>query len=354
MTRKKVRLAWVGNSNSRTVSLKKRRLGLSKKVKELTILCDVKAFIIMFSPNEAEPMVWPSVEVARDLLRYFFALPEFERKKKETNLQSYLKEKTMKVQDQLRRSQKKIMEYLADQLMVQLQHGGRIDDLSMSEIYALLSYSKAKIMVFRKRLNFMQDPPLRDPPVPAFELEFEEFRIITNGIFEEGSQNDERARKTDGAGRWINFDTLSDNQSHYLLDQWVFASEPPTYQGSSSNGNPNLEMEPIGPQGIIFHDLVGSVSQPLQPYGMEDNSIMARSQPMQYHIDFMSHDLGVQGEGSNINNGDSQFHRSITISTNNGLREEPPPNETTAREDNVDAMSFDINKVWSGLNNHHF
>ncbi|CAN8255266.1 unnamed protein product [Cochlearia groenlandica] len=93
MTRQKVKLAMVANENSRTISLKKRRLGLVKKVRELTILCDVKACMIIYSPNDPEPLVWPSVDVARDLLDDFFSLPEVEKKKKETTLESYIKEK---------------------------------------------------------------------------------------------------------------------------------------------------------------------------------------------------------------------------------------------------------------------
>lgn len=42
MGRKKVTLAWVANKKSRMLSLKKRRLGLVKKAKELAILCDTR------------------------------------------------------------------------------------------------------------------------------------------------------------------------------------------------------------------------------------------------------------------------------------------------------------------------
>lgn len=94
-------------------------------------------------------MVWPSVETARDLLCNFFALPEFDRKKNEKNLQPYLEEKAWKVQEKLMRSPKEVMENLNDQLMVQIYRGRKIADLNMNEIYALLSYSKVKVMLFR-------------------------------------------------------------------------------------------------------------------------------------------------------------------------------------------------------------
>ncbi|KAL1188158.1 Agamous-like MADS-box protein AGL80 [Cardamine amara subsp. amara] len=227
MTIKKIKLAWIENNNSRALSLRKRRLAFSKKVNELTILCDVRACIIMFSPNEAEPMVWPSVESARLLLDEFFAIPDFKRRKKETNLQEYLQEKTKKVQEILIRTQKEIMEYLTDQLMVQLQHGRRISDLNMCEVYTLLSYSKVQIMLYRKRLEFMQHPPLLDLPLPLFEDQSGELKEIINDIFAGGSQNDERAEKSDEPVIRVNFDDLRGDKSYYIFDQWVFASEPP-------------------------------------------------------------------------------------------------------------------------------
>ncbi|VVA97278.1 unnamed protein product [Arabis nemorensis] len=233
MTRKKVKLAWVANENSRTMSLKKRRLGIVKKARELTILCDVRVCIIIFSPKETEPIVWPSVEAARDLLYDFFALPEIEKKRKETSLESYLKEKTKKVQEQLMKSRKKNTEYVVDQLMGQLHRGQRIVNLNLSEIYELLSFSKDKIMFYRKKLDFMQHPPMH-----LFEAQSEELKTTTNDVVMiGGGQGDERATKADEAVKMIIIGTARENQSHYLMDQWFFPTfEPPSSQIHQSTG----------------------------------------------------------------------------------------------------------------------
>lgn len=67
----------------------------------------------------------------------------------------------------------------------------------------------------------------------------------------------------------------------------------------------------------------------------------------------MSRELEIQEEGNNINN--SQFYKSNnTITTNDGVRQESYPNETTATEDNVSMSSYDINREWVDFNNHHF
>ncbi|KAJ6749931.1 hypothetical protein OIU85_000547 [Salix viminalis] len=60
MARKKVKLMWIVNDAARKASLKKRRDGLLKKVSELTILCGIEAFVIIYCPDDPEPAIWPS------------------------------------------------------------------------------------------------------------------------------------------------------------------------------------------------------------------------------------------------------------------------------------------------------
>lgn len=45
---------------------------------------------------------------------------------------------------------------------------------------------------------------------------------------------------------------------------------------------------------------------------------------------------------------------SNTLEINNGICNEPPPNEATAGDDNDNVASFDMNKVWPDINNNHF
>ncbi|CAL9234394.1 unnamed protein product [Arabidopsis halleri] len=280
------------------------------------------------------------------------------------DVELYLNEKKNKVNEELIKSCQKNKEFVTNELMMQLQCGRIIDDLNLSEIYTLLSFSRDTIISLRKKLDFMQFSPLRDLPVFPFEAQVEQFMITTNDAFLGGDQDDERAGNTDETTRIINIDSLRENKSYYLIDQWFPTPEPPKhvidqqirygnpnprgyypYQESSSNGNPNLEMMSVCPQVMTFHDLVGSTTQPLQHENMNNNSIMAMNQPRQlYPFDFMSHELGIQEEGSNISN--SQFYRSNnTTKTNDRLFQEPPPNETTARKSNIDATSFDINRI---------
>ncbi|ESQ55415.1 hypothetical protein EUTSA_v10027229mg [Eutrema salsugineum] len=411
MTRKKLKFELVANENARATKLKKIWSALIKKVTEFTILCDVKLCVITYSPNDAAPMVWPSVEKAGDLIRNFNALPDFEKMRKAMTLESFMTGKISKVEEKLRKLQKKNMEHEIDKLMVQLRGDRRMDDLDVNELKALLSFSKDKIMKLRKRVGSVEHRPLRDP----FETQSEEPRTTTNdGFVIGGGQDAERARNT-----------IEGDKTHYLMDGWVYPSpEPlnplihqqigigmgsynadpnprsylpfqgsyPPYQGSGISGNPNLQMHPNVPPVMPFHGMLGSVSQPLQHHdmNMDNNPIMAMSQPMQnpnlemhpippvlmpFHGMLGSvsqplhhHDMNMNNnpimamnqpmqnpfdamsgeERNNFNIGGSQ------MATNDGLRQEPPPppppNEATAGEGNADATSFDTNRDWPGTN----
>lgn len=252
MPRKKMKPALEANENPRAIALKKEMLALVEKVKELTILCDVQAMIMFIPKEEVEPMVWPSVEGARELVDHFFALSDFEKKKKEAS----------------------------------------------------------------KRFNI-------------------------------GT-------------------AIRDNGSYYLMDQWFSVSPEPlnpqidrtigmkmgSYnknpyfqrflpcQGSSSNGNINLEMDLIGQPMMTSNGLVGSVFQQLQHFN-NNNPIVPTSHPRQYPFE----------KRSNIKNGGSQFHMSNNIIlTNDDLRQNPPPpplpNGTIAEEDMYMA---DIVRDWLGI-----
>ncbi|KAG0496484.1 hypothetical protein HPP92_001175 [Vanilla planifolia] len=106
MARKKVSLSLIANEATRRATLKKRRKGLMKKVKELSILCDVRACAIVYSPQEAQPEVWPSVAEATRLLTRFRSMPEMEQSKKMLNQETFLRQRVAKLHEQLRRHER--------------------------------------------------------------------------------------------------------------------------------------------------------------------------------------------------------------------------------------------------------
>ncbi|MCI12224.1 agamous-like MADS-box protein AGL80-like, partial [Trifolium medium] len=65
MTRRKVKLAFISNDSARKATYKKRKRGIIKKVRELTILCDVPACVIISNPFNSETVAWPDPEGAK-------------------------------------------------------------------------------------------------------------------------------------------------------------------------------------------------------------------------------------------------------------------------------------------------
>ncbi|OMO69196.1 Transcription factor, MADS-box [Corchorus capsularis] len=172
MTRKKVKLAWIMNDSSRKASLKKRRLGLIKKVNELSILCGVPACMIMYSPDESQPTVWPSSEVARYMIARFRSMPEMEQLKKMMNQETYLRERFNKSQEQVVKCHKKNRKAEMDHLMHQIFNLGRpIDSLSMSEMSGLAWMADEQMKAIRKRIDYLHQSPFTPgtTPPPPFQ-----------------------------------------------------------------------------------------------------------------------------------------------------------------------------------------
>ncbi|XP_021289947.1 uncharacterized protein LOC110420881 [Herrania umbratica] len=173
MARKKVKLAWIVNDSARRTSLKKRRLGLLKKVSELTTLCGINACVIIYSPDETEPVVWPSHDVVEQQLARFQSMPELERQKKMMNQETYLREKVTKAQEQLTKCQRRNKEIQMTHFMHQITEGKGLNELNLSELQGLTWFVEEKIKEIRKRFEFSQQvsfAPAGAPPHPHLPL----------------------------------------------------------------------------------------------------------------------------------------------------------------------------------------
>ncbi|KAH9737889.1 MADS-box domain-containing protein [Citrus sinensis] len=179
MTRKKVKLNWIANDSARKASLKKRKVGLLKKVSELTTLCDVNAFIIIYSPDESEPAMWPSRPVVEQLLARFNNMPEMEKSKKMMNQETYLKERVVKSQDQLKKNSRKNKVMEVSNLMEQFHLGKKTDDFNINELQGLVWLMEERKKDLRKRMDYYEQinpppqeslpPPPHPPQLPAPE-----------------------------------------------------------------------------------------------------------------------------------------------------------------------------------------
>ncbi|GMJ14757.1 hypothetical protein HRI_005144900 [Hibiscus trionum] len=167
MTRRKVSLAWIENNSSRRSSLKKRRLGLIKKVSELATLCGIEACLIIYSPQENEPMVWPSLDEVKRLVGKFYLVPEHERSKKAMNMEMYMKDKFSKEQEHLMKLNKKNKEVEVGKFMLQMHQGKLMDAFNVNELDALIWFGETRRTNIRKRVEYHKQVPYSTDVVPS-------------------------------------------------------------------------------------------------------------------------------------------------------------------------------------------
>jgi len=75
MARGKIQIKRIENTTNRQVTYSKRRNGLFKKANELTVLCDAKVSIIMFSSTgKLHEYISPSTSYVRILSSLFSSL----------------------------------------------------------------------------------------------------------------------------------------------------------------------------------------------------------------------------------------------------------------------------------------
>ncbi|XP_070054167.1 agamous-like MADS-box protein AGL80 [Nicotiana tomentosiformis] len=106
MTRKKVKLAFITNDSARKATFKKRKKGLMKKVSELSTLCGIDAWAIIYNPYENQPEVWPNTMGVQCMLAEFKRMPEMEQSKKMVNQESFIRQMIAKASEQQKKQSK--------------------------------------------------------------------------------------------------------------------------------------------------------------------------------------------------------------------------------------------------------
>ncbi|XP_023637685.1 agamous-like MADS-box protein AGL86 [Capsella rubella] len=155
MGRRRVTLNWA-NQRARRANIKTRLAGLIKKTNELTILCDVKACLVVFDREEDQVVVWPSTPEAKSLINNYYSLAKHERNKKAADPESFIQANIQKLEKKMADTRDAIEEFEMDNLMSELNHGRKLVDLSRTEIDKLLSYTGKRIMSFRRKMGSME------------------------------------------------------------------------------------------------------------------------------------------------------------------------------------------------------
>ncbi|XP_076895292.1 agamous-like MADS-box protein AGL80 [Bidens hawaiensis] len=158
MPRTKVKLAFIENIKSRKSSFVKRKESLKKKMDELCTLCDVKACLILYSPNEREPELWPDDEDAvLHVLHQFRDKPEIERANNMFNQESYLMERINKAKEQLNKQVMANRELVNAKMLSECLSGKvSVANLNPTELKEVVSMIRLKILEINERMELLK------------------------------------------------------------------------------------------------------------------------------------------------------------------------------------------------------
>ncbi|CAI0398033.1 unnamed protein product [Linum tenue] len=158
MARKRVKLAWIPNESARRSTMRNRRQSLVKKVRELSILCGVPTFFIVYSQGEPEPTVWPPTrEEAERLLARFLALPAVEQTRKTTNQESYLRDMLNKLRGVHRQQLQVLNELELAYLMDQVHYtSSGLEGLDLYGLNRLSVLLDEKLREVRKKAEYFE------------------------------------------------------------------------------------------------------------------------------------------------------------------------------------------------------
>lgn len=175
MKGRKVKLALISKESTRKTTLKKRKKGLMKKASELATLCGISICMIISSPYNNQPEVWPSPSGVQSVINDFKAMSKGDQTKKMLNQETYLKQSIKKANDQLNKLRKNNHDKEIMQLMFESLDGKPLTNLTAKDLKDL----DCKIKYFSKDIGKMIDRRIIDQT-------FEKTQTETSGI----NQND--------------------------------------------------------------------------------------------------------------------------------------------------------------------
>ncbi|KAJ1379083.1 hypothetical protein SESBI_47222 [Sesbania bispinosa] len=137
-------------------------------MKELSILCGIPTCSVISGPGDTEPKIWPSLEVAKQLLQRLEEVPKGVKSRKVVTQLSFMRDKTKKLEYQLAKLKERNNEKDMSILMHQIHHDGKsLSDFEPTDLKCSLGYVEQKLNKVRMRIkHFKQVVPPNPPPQP--------------------------------------------------------------------------------------------------------------------------------------------------------------------------------------------
>jgi hypothetical protein len=151
----RTKLQYIVDRKERKRTLEKRLPNLLKKTREFAVLCDVPTSLVVYCPGEDHPVVWPSPDVAADLLRRYNELGDSQRLKHRLDGAEFIGKLMDKAKAELSTVQREIRRKEIDLLLGDFFAGrrGSFDDMSTEVTAALESTVEKKLRTVKARLQ---------------------------------------------------------------------------------------------------------------------------------------------------------------------------------------------------------
>ncbi|XP_009593028.1 uncharacterized protein LOC107824247 [Nicotiana tabacum] len=235
MARKKLRHTRIRSESVRNSILNKRAASLFKKAEEFSILCDVAVAVIIFNQGEIQPIAYPSITQAKDILMSYLSFSEAERLKKLVKHETYLLEKVNEQEEKISKIEKLNEGKEMDILFNQLVEGKNTNELDARQLKGLLKLSAAKMAKLneRKKQFNQQDQPSESLYRPS------DFKPVCENVANQTSDLQDFVPATNLMEDLINNPWFVENMA---ADQNEFGTESAPEEGNDNNagddGNP--------------------------------------------------------------------------------------------------------------------
>jgi hypothetical protein len=170
--RARLKIRWIMDNTKRKVALQRRLPNLQKQVRELAVLCDVPACLVVYCPGEARPVVWPSPEAASEVVRRYRGLPDSEKFKSQLDGIDLLEQRNDKVRAKLAKVQQQCHDKETELVLLDFLTGRRksFDDLPADLVASVESRVQNKLQAIKLRLQELRSgatPTLSPQPPPT-------------------------------------------------------------------------------------------------------------------------------------------------------------------------------------------
>nr|GMD99250.1 MADS-box protein AGL71-like [Ipomoea batatas] len=132
--------------------IERRKEALFKKAKEISMLCGSEIGIVIVSPTERDPIIWPEVEAMTNIFSAFMEVPEEERVKRMVLHKEYMRVKVNEAIGKMRRLEEEVERKEMNVLMKEVIAGRRnLTEMDARQLKGLYALADDKMVELEKR-----------------------------------------------------------------------------------------------------------------------------------------------------------------------------------------------------------